>query len=135
MGGEQFQCTVRGRKGGKVKIRSHHYRSLGNFEDRSGTYAPFIRELVHRISARSSQARFLAGSSVTWAVWLTLAVLWVGVVVLLIAALLDGATLPRAGIAAIVICLIAGPFIWRRIRQGSGREFDPAHPPPGLTGG
>ena len=38
--GETFQCTLRGKKGDKVKLRSAHYQSLNNFEDRTATYAP-----------------------------------------------------------------------------------------------
>jgi hypothetical protein len=34
--GEAFQCTLRARGGGKVKIRSAHYRNLGNFEGPHG---------------------------------------------------------------------------------------------------
>ena len=41
-GGEQYQCTLTAPGKGKMKIRSHHYAGLSNFENRTATYAPFI---------------------------------------------------------------------------------------------
>jgi hypothetical protein len=132
--GETFQCTLRSRTHGKIKIRSHHYANLGLFEDRSATYTPFIRELATRIAAESPNARFLAGSTALWVVWLVIGLLGVGVAVLLILSLFDGVPPAGAGLIAVVICLAAVPLIWRRVREGSARTFDPAAPPPELIG-
>ena len=133
--GETFQCTLRSRKHGKVKIRSHHYASLGLFENRTASYTPFIRELAARVAAGSPNARFLAGSTALWFVWLVIGLLCVGVAVLLILSLFVGVPPAGAGLIAVVICLAAAPLIWRRVREGSARTFDPAAPPPELIGG
>ncbi len=132
--GETFQCTLRGRSGGKVKLRSAHYRSLNNFEDRTPTYAPFVTELARRIAAASPQAKFIAGSTALWIVWLIIGLLCLGVLLLLILSLFEG--LPPAGawVIALVVCIAAVPLIRHRIREGSAREFDPAAPPPELIG-
>lgn len=132
--GETFQSTLRGRNGSKIKLRSAHYRSLNNFEDRTVTYAPFIRALAPRIAAAAPDAKFIAGSTSLWIVWLILGVLCLGVALLLLLSLFEG--LPPAGawVIAIGVCIAAAPFAWRRIREGGARNFDPAAPPPELIG-
>lgn len=101
--GTCFQCALRGKSGDKVKLRSQHYVSLNNFDDRRQSYAPFVRELASRVAARSPEAAFIAGSTGLW-------------------------------IAAIVVCAIAVPWMWRRITQGGAKHFDPKAPPPALLG-
>jgi hypothetical protein len=134
LGGRMFQCTLRRRDAGKLKLRSHHYASLGNFEDRTATYAPFIRELVRRVAEHSPQARFLAGSSALWIVWLVIGFLWAVAAILVVAALLDGAVAPGAGIGAMLVFAISAPLVWQQVREGGGVEFDPENPPPALIG-
>jgi hypothetical protein len=113
--GEAFQCTLRARGGGNVKIRSAHYRSFGNFEDRTDTYAPFVRELANRIAAQVPGARFIAGSTALWIVWLVLGVLCAIVVGLLILSLFEGVPPAAPAIMAIAICLAGVPIAIRRI--------------------
>jgi hypothetical protein len=132
--GETYQCTVRANAGDKVKLRSAHYVSLNNFEDRGATYAPFVRALASRIPAAAPQAKFIAGSTALWMVWVIVGLLCLGVFVLLILSMFEG--LPAAGpwIIAIVVCAIAAPSIWRRVREGAAKTFDPAAPPPAFLG-
>jgi hypothetical protein len=132
--GETFQCTLRGRNGDKIKLRSAHYQSLNNFEDRTATYAPFMRALAPRIAAATPDAKFIAGSTALWTVWLILGVLCLGVVLLLILSLVEG--LPPAGawVIAIGVCIAAVPLAWRRIREGGANRFDPTALPPELIG-
>jgi hypothetical protein len=132
--GETFQCTLRGRDGKKIKLRSAHYQSLNNFEDRTASYAPFIRALTPRIAAAAPDAKFSAGSTALWIVWLILGVLCLGVVLLLILSLFEGLPPVGAWVIAIVVCIAAVPIAWRRIREGGAKQFDPAAPPPELTG-
>lgn len=132
--GETYQCTLRGRNGGKVKLRSAHYQSLNNFEDRTATYAPFIRALASRIATAAPDTKFIAGSTAIWIVWLILGVLCLGVVLLLILSLFDGLPPVGAWVIAIAVCIAALPLVWRRIREGSAHDFDPAAPPPELIG-
>jgi hypothetical protein len=132
--GESFQCTLRGKSGGKIKLRSAHYASLNNFEDRTATYGPFVRALAARIAAAEPDARFIAGSTGLWIVWLIVGVLFLGVAVLLVLSLFEG--LPPAGpwIAAVAVCAIAAPWMWRRVKGGGAQSFDPKAPPPALLG-
>lgn len=132
--GETYQCTVRANAGKKIKLRSAHYVSLNNFEDRGTTYAPFVRALASRIAVAAPQAKFIAGSTALWMVWVIVGLLSLGVFVLLILSTFDG--LPAAGpwIIAIVVCAIAAPWIWRRVREGAAKTFDPSAPPPALLG-
>ncbi|HUU66307.1 MAG TPA: hypothetical protein VMW57_03370 [Methyloceanibacter sp.] len=132
--GETFQCTLRGKKGDKVKLRSAHYQSLNNFEDRTATYAPFIRSLAPRIAAAAPDAKSIAGSTALWIVWLILGLLCLGVVLLLILSLFEGLPPVGAWVIAIGVCIASVPLAWRRIREGSAHSFDPAAPTPELIG-
>ena len=130
--GGQFQATIRRSNGKLVKIRSHHYVSLGNFEDRGRSYAPFIRELCRRIAASAPQARFLSGSTHLWIIWLIVALLAALVAILAVSAVY----LPRAPILpALLVLLVGAPLIWREARKGPTTIFDPNDPPPELLGG
>jgi hypothetical protein len=132
--GETFQCTLRGRNGDKVKLRSAHYRSLNDFEDRTATYTPFIRALTSHIAAAAPDAKFIAGSTALWIVWLIVGMLCFGVVLLLILSLFEGLPPVGAWVIAIAVCIASVPLAWRRIREGSAHSFDPLAPPPELIG-
>ena len=132
--GETYQCTVRANTGDKVKLRSAHYVSLNNFEDRGATYGPFVRALAPHIAAAAPKAKFIAGGTALWIVWLIVGLLCLGVFVLLILSMFEG--LPAAGpwVIAIAVCAIAVPWTWHRVREGAAKAFDPAAPPPALIG-
>ena len=133
--GEALQCTVRGRRHGKVKIRSAHYRGLGDFEDRTETYAPFVAALAKRVAARAPDARFIAGSTGLRIVWLVLGVLCAIVVGLLVLTLFEGVPAAAPAIMAVAICIAAVPIAIRRVRADGARTFDPEAPPKDLLGG
>jgi len=59
----RYRCRVRMRSGQSVEIISTHYAGIMNFEDRSATYTPFVRELVARIAAVNPDCRFRSGKS------------------------------------------------------------------------
>ena len=131
-GGGQYQATIRRGNGKPIKIRSHHYVSLGNFEDRGESYAPFIRELCRRIAASAPKARFLSGSTYLWIIWLVVALLMALVAILAVSA----AYLPGApALPAFLVLLAGAPLIWREARKGPKTTFDPKDPPPELLGG
>lgn len=133
-GGEHCQCTLSAGRGRKVKLRSHHYSSLGAFEDRTDTYAPFVRELSRRIAAAAPDARFLAGSTGMWFVWLGLFATVAMVVALLLLALLGGGAQEAGVVAPLVALTFAVPAGWKVLRRGKAAEFDPADPPADLLG-
>ncbi len=128
-GSEQGCCKLRDRSGKSIKIPSHSYKSPGAFEDRSETYAPLIRELILRVASKSPPARFIAGSTVMWIVWLALLASSIVIAVLLIMALLGGASISGGVIAPILVFTIFGPSMWRHVRQGKMRNFEPVSPP------
>ena len=131
--GRALQCTLKSKAGGKVRIRSAHYLSLGDFEDRTETYAPFVRNLAGKIDAANPDAAFVAGSTGFWILWLVVGFIWVGVVALLALAFFD---LPLLGAltSALVLGAVCLPLIWREVRGGGARPFDPKSPPAALLG-
>jgi hypothetical protein len=122
IGGNNGQCTVSDRSGKKLKIRSHHYESLGSFEDRSETYVPFVRALSLRVASAAPNARLVEGSTVMWVVWLVLLLLVGLTAVLLLLAVLEGITLAGGAIGALVALVIFAPSVWRMVRQGRTRS-------------
>lgn len=129
-----MQCTVHDRAGGKVKIRSHHYVSLANFEDRTASYGAFLRALMTRLAASSHDVKFLQGSNVMHTVWLVLFGLSILLLAGFVLALIGGADLswdfivPMAGIALFL------PVSWSMIGQGWAGTFDPKSPPAEFLG-
>lgn len=132
--GTQYQCTLRARGSGKFKIRSHHYRSLGSFEDRSTTYGPFMRALARRIAEHAPDAKFMAGSTAMWFVWLIIGIMWFGISLLLIAMLASGETLGGDSLWILVLAGIVAPIVIHQLRQGRGKTFDPQDPPATVLG-
>lgn len=135
--GRALQCKVRGATGEKALLRSAHYRKLGNFEDRTDSYGPFARELAKRIYEANPKAAFIAGSTGLWLMWLTVGVIWVGAVALIAAALFEAmfdAPLLASFAVALGVCAICLPLIWREVRSGGSRPFDPLAPPEALLG-
>ena len=128
------QCRVLASDGTKVTINALHYVGLAQFEDRTGTYIPFVRELIRRVAVARPDAMFFRGSSLMWYVWL----------VLLIACVLIGAGLLILMLAkrqfewnaAWPLLLVMGivPSVWRFLKNGRAKSFDPNAPPMELLG-
>jgi len=132
--GEQYQCKLTAPGQGKLKIRSHHYAGLSRFENRTSTYAPFVRELARRIASASPDARFRAGGLGLQIMWISVLVIYVAVLVLLALAFLGGMD-PTPGKIAVIAGLVGtAPFIWRQIGKNRGERFDPADPPGEIIG-
>ncbi|MDP4594136.1 MAG: hypothetical protein NWT00_06170 [Beijerinckiaceae bacterium] len=127
------QCTIRSRDGIKMKIRSHSYRGLNDFEDRSASYTPFVQELCIRTVSANPQARFHAGHSSIWYLYLIILILAVAIIALILIAGMAQAKLTSA-LPALLGLVILLPVIWTQLRRGRGREFDPNDPPPDLLG-
>lgn len=134
-GGMQGQCTLRDSSGGKILVRSHHYQSLGRFEDRSATYKPFVSELARRMALSNPDARFIAGSRGLWVAWLVILMLIALVLVLVVIALLDNTSLPIRILGGLALVLISAPFAWRMVRGNRQKTFDPANIADKLPGG
>ncbi|MEM9590578.1 MAG: hypothetical protein AAF967_04465 [Pseudomonadota bacterium] len=131
--GRALQCTLKGKAGDKVIIRSAHYVDLDEFEDRSERYGPFVRELTTRIAKANPNAKFTAGSTLFWIAWLAIGAIWAVVLAFFSVALFETSLLAGLAIALSLgaICL---PLIWHEVRQGGSRSFDPLNPPIELVG-
>ena len=136
--GRALQCKVTSTADDKVLLRSAHYLSLGNFEDRTDSYRPFVHELAKRIDAGNPKAEFIAGSTGLWIMWLAVGLLWVGVIALLAAALFEtifDASLLASFAVALGVCVACVPLIWREVRSGGRQRFEALAPPEELLGG
>lgn len=56
-----FELTTR--KGAKLLIDNAHFRKVGNFEDRSPTFIPFVLATLDRVIAYAPDARASVGAS------------------------------------------------------------------------
>ncbi|MFD0987486.1 hypothetical protein [Methyloligella solikamskensis] len=133
-GGRIYQCAVERKGGSGVKIRSHSYISLGNFEDRRGTYAPLIRGLAEKVADANPEADFIAGSTGLWIAWTIVGLLAVVMLGFFFASLGAGGPSLNGTLMVVVILLIGGPIIWRQVKYGKAKNFDPRNVPPELIG-
>lgn len=133
-GGKHLQCTLTDRKGKKIKIRSHHYISLGNFQNRSQSYGPFVQLLTAGLGLHGQSVTFYCGSKIMRAVWAVL--FWLSILVLVgyLFAIIGGVALSWATIATIAIFVTLLPTSWAMIRQNKPETFDPNAPPPDFLG-
>ena len=129
------QCTLHVRSGGKTCIRSHHYESLGKFDDRTETYVPLVRELARRIASSNPQAHFLAGGTGLWFIWLVVLLLCVLALIFLVLVILEGTSLPRGAYSILFLIIIFGPLAWHMMGRNKQSAFDPANIPADLLGG
>ena len=129
MEGQQGQSTVTTRAHGKLKIRSHHYVALGDFEDRSAAYAAFLRELFPRVHAANPAARFLWGSGGIRIGWLLVLLCAIAGWVIWIAVLFEGtANLLQAALVFLVLALATRLGLYG-FAANKVASFDPAKPP------
>jgi len=123
------QCTVHGSNGTRVKFRSHHFSGLANFENRSETYAAFVKALCVGTHAASPLAKFSSGSTAYLALWLFVFASTKVVALFVVAAML---TIPLSFGTAFGCLLVVGGCTWlslRWIRRNRTRTFDPQNVP------
>ena len=128
-GGSQKQCAIGTQGHGTLKVRSHHYVSLGQFEDRSTGYTSFVRELCRRVHAANPAAQFTRGSGslrIVWSIVLVLALFgWIG----MIAAVRESAASMwnfASGFVVLALCTLLG---LRAFTGNKVQHFDPSNPP------
>ncbi len=130
-GGLQGQCTIKIRKHGKLKLRSHHFVSLGQFESRTAAYVPFVREMCRRIHAANPGAAFVRGNRGLQAVWgivLLVSVFgWIG----WIAAQVENTAPLWRDMSVFAIMAMASLLGAWGVVQNRARPFDPLDPPLG----
>lgn len=131
-GGAQGRATLTSDGHGKHTIGSHHYVSLGNFENRSSSYNPFVRELASRIAAANPQAHFVAGSMGLWLMWLIVCLLVLGLAVMVAVAATEAVSPLLRLVSAAVMVAVAGPLAVRWAIRNLPQSFDPKSIPAGL---
>ncbi|WP_439540988.1 hypothetical protein [Hyphomicrobium sp.] len=127
--GPQEQCTIATRAHGKIVVRSHHFVSTGEFEDRSATYAPFVRDLCRRIHAANTKARFIRGSAGLQAGWfVVLACAAIGWAIW-IAAVYEGVVGVWQAASVFALLALASFLGFHAFKGNRVEEFDPFNPP------
>ena len=122
------QMIIRTKAGKTVKLRSHHMKGLGSFENRSATYVPFVRELCRRAAAANPDTYFVSGSSGLRTVWLVIAIL-VGVVSLALGLVLLAEGFRAGMLAGSLLSAYLSWTSFKRFRAYRANTFDPANPP------
>ena len=128
-GGETGQCVVTFKSGKSVKVRSHHYVSLGQFESRAETYVPFVRALCARVASANPQAAFVSGSTALRRVWLVVLLLLLAVLLVVGMAAYDGELAWSSGALFLVFWIGSALFAWRSLQANRLQSFDPGKPP------
>jgi hypothetical protein len=128
---QRFRCDLSLAGGIRAKVLSTSYISIGKFEDRGASYAPFVRELVTRVAQASPDCRFRAGKR-PWAYWSQHAFLLA--MLLLLAAVLTvylGA-LPLPIVVALKLGIVAAyiPIAMLYAKRNWPRGFAPDRIPP-----
>jgi len=126
--GVRYQCVLRTRDGARFRICSHHYRNLGNSEDRTASYGPFIRELALRVARHAPGTRFVAGSTT---IWFLLSIAAIS----LVALLTGGAALGGDSWWAYILAALVTPAVIHQIWQHRSAIFNPNDPPRKMLGG
>lgn len=118
--------VLRFRNGERWEIDNAHFAGVANFENRSASYSPFVRELVARVKARSPTAKARVGEALLnyWLLLLGVAAVFVLAAFLLLGLPLDGIPgVTWAKLAIILLLLPAlGGWAWkarpRKVRLG-----------------
>jgi hypothetical protein len=109
------------KNGRKVEFDNVHFLGLASFEDRSGTYSPFAREVVQRVAKYAPDAEAHTGA--TMAGYVALIVLLVAVFVVMAGAmvLIPLGDWPGTAWAKFGILLLLLPVLWTWVRKARPR--------------
>lgn len=106
---------LKARNGTRTAIDNGHFVSVGKFEDRSASYAPFVRAALARVQAANPDARALIGETPKRYFMLMLAAL-IGLGALAFALIVVPSpldSLPYAGLIKFGLILAMLPVFWR----------------------
>jgi hypothetical protein len=103
------------RHGRKIELDNAHYAGAAGFEDRSATYAPFVRAALARVAAESPKARALIGETPTRYFLLLIGALVVlgGLAFALVAVPTPLDSLPFAALVKLGLILLMVPIFGR----------------------
>lgn len=127
---ERHRCDVTLRDGTRAAFWSTHYVSVGEFEDRGGSYRPLVRQLVARVAAANPNCQFRAGKRplVYWAEQIFLAAM--AALLIWVLALVGGSGLSELVLVKLGIVVALIPLALRYARRNRPRAFQPAAVPP-----
>lgn len=113
----RYVFVLQRKQGHKIEIDNAHYLTFGAFEDRSRSYAPFVRAALARLAEKNPKARALIGETPTRYFLLLLAALLVLGGAAFALAVLPTPTdaPPYAGLAKLALILLMLPVFWRWI--------------------
>ena len=122
---------------GAVSLGSHSFHRLGEYENQSQAFTPFVRALCAEAARLAPKARFEAGSGRVAGVFLgAMALLGIGVLLLLLVALRAGASGLGLDLAARLACgLLLMVAIQPWISGAGVHRFDPLAPTPSALAG
>jgi hypothetical protein len=124
-------CELRTASGETLRFNSNHFVSLGNFEDRTATFRPFVTALARGVAGSNPAARLVWGMPpLVWGLWVFVLV-GVGLIALfalaIVGAGLEHGALGDVGVGALFLASagygVAG--LWRTVAGGRTRAFDP----------
>ena len=127
------RCVIWPKSGHAIVLSNNHFVAMGSFEDRSGTYDPFIAALVRDVSAANAETIFVSGMPtalwITWIVLVGIVLLMVPVLVLaMIGTILDGKGI-SAGLIVPALVLLGVVFglrsLLRTLRRNWPRRYNP----------
>ncbi|MBX9758719.1 MAG: hypothetical protein K2Y29_08060 [Beijerinckiaceae bacterium] len=118
------RCDLVDAQGRRTSLFSTRYVSVGNFEDQSQSYTPFVAELTRRVMAAHPRVRVCSGLS--WPAYLLQHGL-VLVALLALASMLSVAGLPLVGTiwAKLIIAFSYSSVLWSYARRNRPRRINP----------
>lgn len=132
-GDGQTYCTVKARGRAEFKIRSHHYESLGDFQDRHETFDPFARALCRAVAQANPAAKFVRGNWLYFGIWFGVFLASAGVAIGIALALLNQVTSGDEIGPDLVMGVIVGAGVALTTLGAAGanrvKAFDPDDPP------
>ena len=125
------RCVIRPAHGRPIVLVSVHFVSLGNFEDRSGQFKPFVDALIQQVAVANPNTIFVEGFPMAlwwlWAAALTgaaIALPMAGMfsILMLVDSIIVTLVTAAATLAAIAFCLF---YFLRSLAPDWPRRFDP----------
>ncbi len=124
------QCLVTPKRGKMLRLVSSHFKGVGDFEDRSASFDPFVQALLRRTAAANPRARLLQGApNGIWSLWLGVLILCLLCGAFGLAVVVEGFKLGFAGhwvevlggAVFVAVCAVNARSMWRLVSQARGR--------------
>jgi hypothetical protein len=128
----RFRCDLNSLAGHRVALMSKSFVTPGVYEDRAGSYTPFLRELIRRVGAAAPRCKFYAGQT-PWAFYGGHALALIGVLILAHLAARSGGLPPNAALIlkiVMTVAYLAMAFLSAKRRRP--RSFTPQGIPPDM---